>query len=106
MSNGFLAGLARLFAEEGWLFLLQRIKSPDKKLVHVLKPAVLDSSLEAFFQFRAMGFNHHAVFIMTSGLGGHAVFGVGSLEVFDVAVVEMPEARGYFVDQIVIVGDQ
>src|ERR1035437_5794391 len=36
---------------------------------------------------------------------GH-VFFVRALEVFDFAVVEMPDAGGDFVDQIVIVGDQ
>src|ERR1035438_627049 len=36
---------------------------------------------------------------------GHVLF-VGALEVFDVAVVEVPDAGGDFVDQIVIVGHQ
>src|ERR1035437_997845 len=36
---------------------------------------------------------------------GH-VFFVRALEVFDFAVVEVPDAGGDFVDQIVIVGDQ
>ena len=39
-------------------------------------------------------------------LGVGDVFFVGALEVFDVAVVEVPDAGGDFVDQIVIVGDQ
>jgi len=31
--------------------------------------------------------------------------GVGALEVFDAVFVEDPEAGGYFVDQVVVVGD-
>jgi len=31
---------------------------------------------------------------------------VGTLEIFNAAVVEDPEARGHFVDQVVIVRDQ
>ena len=34
------------------------------------------------------------------------VFGVGTLEVLDLPVFEMPDASGHFVHQIVIVGDQ
>jgi len=29
--------------------------------------------------------------------------GVGALEVFDAVLVEVPEARGYFVDQVMVV---
>src|ERR1017187_5724384 len=39
-------------------------------------------------------------------LGVGDVFFVGALEVFDVAMVEVPDTGGDFVDQIVIVGDQ
>ena len=33
-------------------------------------------------------------------------FLVGAVEVFDAALVEVPEAGGYFVDQVVVVGNQ
>ena len=32
--------------------------------------------------------------------------GVGTMEVFDCAVLEMPEAGGDFVDEVVVVGDE
>ena len=39
-------------------------------------------------------------------MGVGDVFFVRALEVFDFAVVEVPDAGGDFVDQIVIVGDE
>src|ERR1017187_3219728 len=39
-------------------------------------------------------------------LGVGDVFFVGALEVFDVAMVEVPDTGGDFVDEIVIVSDQ
>lgn len=48
--------------------------------------------------------NIHARLVWALGFG-HVAFGVGALEVFDAAVVEAPETGGYFVDEVVIVGD-
>jgi len=47
----------------------------------------------------------------TGGLGGFAFLvgkeiGVGAFEIVDVTVVEVPDARGNFVEKIVVVGDE
>src|SRR5271170_7166173 len=44
--------------------------------------------------------------LLAGGAGGVHVFLVGALEVFDGALVEVPDARCDFVDEVVIVGDE